>query len=136
MTRRARRTAFGMSVNLTPMIDVVFQLIIFFVVTANLTQESVMKHIVLPTADHAQRDTTVATTVQVDADGRYYVGRTRYSLSELRTLLGRIARVRGPRNVSVVIRGDANAAHRGVKDVMNACSAQDIRQIRIATRKD
>ncbi len=133
---RAKRTAEVSAVDLTPMIDVVFQLIIFFVVTANLQQESVLKHIVLPMAPHSKKHEKHPSqiTLQVDARGRFYVGKSSpLRLSRIRGLLRNAVRIAGNHHIPVLIRGDGDARHKGVRKLMDVCAGEGLYRLSFAT---
>ena len=69
--RRQRREE--LSINLTPLIDVVFLLLIFFMVSTTFDKEARIR-VDLPeaaTKDEAVQEQTLEITV--DANGRYYV---------------------------------------------------------------
>jgi biopolymer transport protein ExbD len=63
-------------VNLTPMIDVVFQLLLFFLVASKFAEDERELNIVLPHASEARPLSTKPDLlfVNVDAQGRYFVG--------------------------------------------------------------
>ncbi|MAG31568.1 MAG: hypothetical protein CL908_11840 [Deltaproteobacteria bacterium] len=73
LRRDRRQPSLGAEgLNLTPMIDVVFNLIIFFMVITDLTQRD-LEYLVLPTATHAETtkedtDTLIVNVVDLDAE--------------------------------------------------------------------
>jgi biopolymer transport protein ExbD len=140
MARKKRERAEGASIDLTPMIDVVFQLIIFFVVTVNLDQQSVMEQIRLPDAPHSREPKggkdPRQVTIQVDKRGRYFIGVAPYSLKQLKIVLNNAVHAAGgTQNVPILIRGDAATAHRYIRRAMDVCAEIGLYKIRFAAMK-
>lgn len=138
MGRTKRSGAGEQGLDMTPMIDVVFQLIIFFVVTANLNQQAVNKDIQLPIAPHGISEKTRdprQITIQVGENGQYYIGSKRYSLNDLRNVMRATVRTNPKIQIPVLIRGDSDALHRYVRKAMDACAEVGIAQVRIAGLK-
>ncbi len=108
---------------LTPLIDVVFQLLIFFLVATRFAEEDRELDVQLPSASEA-RPMTVAPKelfVNIDQTGRYYVeGRTLTS-DEVEAIL-RQAAANNPTNQSVIIRADRRVPLDFVVSVMNLCN--------------
>ncbi|MES9871436.1 MAG: biopolymer transporter ExbD [Sedimenticola sp.] len=110
--------------NITPLIDVVFLLLIFFMVSTTFDRESRIK-VELPeaaTQDEKNQDEKQLDIV-VDAKGRYYVNQKEVVNTELETLKRAIEKASGVRrDLPVIITADANAAHQSVIKVMDAAS--------------
>lgn len=123
-------------INLTPLIDVVFLLLIFFMVSTTFEQQSRIQ-IELPeaTADAtAQEDDTLE--ILVDAQGRYFIGDQQVINSELKTLKTAISKAVGDRGeLPVTIRADANTPHQAVIRVLDAASQLGLIHISLATSK-
>jgi len=123
-------------INLTPLIDVVFLLLIFFMVSTTFEQQSRIQ-IELPeaTADAtAQEDDTLE--ILVDAQGRYFIGDQQVINSELKTLKTAISKAVGNRGeLPVTIRADANTPHQAVIRVLDAASQLGLIHISLATSK-
>ena len=109
--------------NLTPLIDVVFLLLIFFMVSTTFGKEARIR-VDLPeaaTQDEAVSDKTLEITV--DASGRYYVNQREVVNTETETLKRAIDKVSGARrDQPVIINADARATHQAVIKVMDAAS--------------
>lgn len=110
--------------NLTPLIDVLFLLLIFFMVSTTFDDKSRIK-IQLPEAtaneEKAQADKVLEITV--DATGRFYVNQNEVINTELSTLKGAIAKAAaGDKELPVIITADAKATHQSVLRVMDAAS--------------
>ena len=115
-------------VDLTPMIDIVFLLIVFFMTVANMI--SAEKHpIDMPVALNSTipEDYGERTTVTVAADGSLYAGVYSVELPELSEIL--IAERERDPSVRVFLRADSSTEHQYVNDVMQACAAAGLSNV-------
>jgi biopolymer transport protein ExbD len=106
---------------LTPLIDVAFLLIVFFLVSTSFVKPEKTIDILLPRAEQAQKTPAESNTliVNVRESGLTVVdGRVLSEYEELVALM-RNARENKP-NLQVVVRGDKRARHEHVVRVMNA----------------
>lgn len=123
---------------LTAMIDVVFQLIIFFVCTSNLQDSAVNTEIALPLAPNGmeiKKKDPREINIDVDAKGNIYIVRTPLSQGVLVGILKKAVADHG-QDVPVVIRADGDARHLAVKQVMDACTAAGLSRIQFAAMKE
>ena len=121
-------------INLVSLIDVVFCLIIFLVVTTTFDHRSALK-VTLPEASAvAEPQTTDPLTLLVCADGRFFVGGSEVLKTDVHSLKEAIARVAGDdRDRPVVLRADARAAHQSVVTAMDALGQLGFTRLSIAT---
>ena len=110
--------------NLTPLIDVVFLLLIFFMVSTTFDKEARIK-VELPEA--ATQDEQVAKLksldITVDSTGRYFINQKEVVNTEKATLIRAIEKEVGERrDLPVIINADANARHQSVIKVLDATS--------------
>lgn len=121
------------SINMTPMIDVVFLLIIFFMVGARIGEEERNLDVQLPQAAVAQPMIAKpdALVVNVFEDGRILLGKLPLNLEGLEKELV-AARTRYP-DQAVVIRGEGEGKYQAVVDVLVACHRAKIKQYSLAT---
>ena len=123
-------------VNLTPLIDVVFLLLIFFMVSTTFEHQSRIQ-VELPEAS-AEPTTPDAESLEiiVDAQGRYFIGDEQVVNSRLKTLKGAISKVIGERtDMPVIVRADANSPHQSVVTVLDATSQLGLTRISLATTR-
>ena len=123
-------------VNLTPLIDVVFLLLIFFMVSTTFEQQSRIQ-IELPEAT-ASPDEIEEESIEIiiDAQGRYFIGEEQVVNTELKTLKSAISKVVGDRGtVPVTIRADASTPHQAVITALDATSQLGLTHISLATSK-
>ena len=110
--------------NLTPLIDVVFLLLIFFMVSTTFDKESRIK-VELPEAatQDEKSDEDQVLDIVVDARGRYFVNQKEVVNSDIGTLKRAIEKMAGERtDLPVIITADAKATHQSVIKVMDAAS--------------
>lgn len=119
--------------NMTPVIDCVFLLLIFFLVASKLEEEDRQMRIRLPQASQAQPLTNqpAEIVVSVSREGEFAVRGSQMNLSELEQILLQAA-ADNPENQTVIIRGDAESRLSDVVAVMNACAKAGVADYRIA----
>lgn len=125
------------SLDLTPLIDVVFQLIIFFLVATEFDSEDRELDVTLPKASEARPLTAEPEEVfvNIDKDGNYFMGGKTRTLAELEALL-REAKVNNPLSQSVILRADKNVALDPVVAVMNLCNKVGMTDYTLTTEGD
>jgi biopolymer transport protein ExbD len=121
-------------INLVSLIDVVFCIIIFLVVTTTFDQRSAIK-LVLPSSQaNSEVDPGEPLTVLVDADGRFFVGNNEVLKRDVASLKDAIVQVAGSdRERPVVLRADARTPHQAVITAMDALGQVGFKKISIAT---
>ena len=124
----ARKSQENPALDMTPMIDVVFELIIFFVVTltqANAKDETVRledgKHGIELTPDELPPTHLI---VDVARNGRISMGDREITPAEIGKRVKERMRKYG--EFPVMIRADYRAKHKAVAEVMNACTQNGI----------
>jgi biopolymer transport protein ExbD len=133
--RRPRRDEVG--VDLTPLIDVVFLLLIFFMVSTTFIRETQLR-IDLPEASgELQEIEDEVIEITVDRRGDYAVNDRLLVNNELATLLRALREVVAERDPSsrVIITADANASHQAVVRAMDAAGQVGLSRISITTRQ-
>lgn len=121
-------------INLTALIDVVFTLIIFFVVTTSFNNRSALK-ISLPSSSASQAEAQPRPlTVLVDRSGNYYVGDHALARNDLASLKDALKQQAGnDTDRTVVIQADAKASHQSVVTAMDAIGQLGFTRLSIAT---
>ncbi len=122
------------SINLTPMIDIVFLLLIFFMVGTRFTEMEREFKIQLPSVSDAHPLTSLPDeiTINVSADGKIQVDGLVVTIQELENRLQTAKK--NYADQSVIIRGDANGAYQNVMDVLAACNRAGIEAVSLANR--
>jgi len=122
------------TLNLTPMIDIVFLLIIFFMVGTKFSELERKIGLRVPEVTNAEALTAAPEprVVNVYRDGKITLDRTPVTLQELTQSL---AAARSQYNeLGVLVRGDANGRFQRVAEVLNACKQADVRELGISVR--
>jgi biopolymer transport protein ExbD len=121
-------------VNLTPMIDVVFQLLLFFLVASKFAEDERELNIVLPHASEARPLTARPEVlfVNVDREGHYVIDRQTLNAQALEARLKQ-ASANNPGRQTVEIRADRRCLWEFVVEVMNLCNKAGIRDYRVTT---
>ncbi|TWT83049.1 Biopolymer transport protein ExbD [Planctomycetes bacterium CA13] len=134
MAVEIKRSAVAGTLSLTPLIDVVFLLLIFFLVTSEFEEQERRLKIQLPTATSAVPMTGKPreVVVDIDAQGNTYLGGQLTSLDELRTLL-ESAVASNPTNQTVVIRADQATSFQPVVSVMDVCNHTGVSDYSVTT---
>jgi biopolymer transport protein ExbD len=122
------------TLNLTPMIDVVFLLIIFFMVGTKFTELERKITLEVPQVSDVSALTPAPEkrVINVYRDGSMTFDRTLVSLAELQQAL-RVARDQY-HDVSVLIRGDADVPFQSVASVLGVCRQAGIDELGISVR--
>lgn len=125
------------NINLTPLIDVVFLLLIFFMITTTFTRESHLS-ISLPEASNAESPVEEPKSIEVliGADGQYSINDAPLVNSESLTLRRGILKVAGDtRDMPFVITADAKAQHQAVVRVMDVAGDLGFSTLSITTQQ-
>lgn len=132
--RSSRRYGF----NMTPMIDVVFLLIIFFLVSSHLARQESNVELKLPTAVSGQDDLDQATprvTVNVKVDGTLWLAGQLLAPEQLKQRFEQARKQQGDQ-VEVRIRSSRQAPYSSVEPVMLACTKAGIWNVKYAVYRE
>ena len=134
--RFRRRPREELELNLTPLIDVVFLLLIFFMVSTTFQKESEIS-LQLPRAStEPPEDVPERLEVVIDAAGAFYVNDQellKADVESLQTALYELAG--GDRSLPVTIRADAQTPHQAVVTAMDAAARLGMLRMSIATSR-
>ncbi|MGD9231769.1 MAG: biopolymer transporter ExbD [Desulfobacterales bacterium] len=133
LVHRKKRPRYQIQAPLTALIDIVFLLLIYFLLTTNFMVDEGIK-IKLPQANASKPQTEETITVYVDRDGRSYLSNREISTGELfRTLKEMIG---GRRDKLVVVRADRGVILNKAVKVMDVAKAAGAGRLCLATEKD
>ncbi len=124
------------TLNLTPMIDVILTLVIFFMVASRFNDEEKALGVKVPTVSgqSAASAAPAPQVISVFSDGHVMLGKQPISLDELTKQL---TEARGQhRKLSVIVRGDRNTTHGRMTEVYEACRAAGISEVAISVKVD
>lgn len=133
---RLQRTADGdePEINLVSLIDVIFCVIIFLVVTTTFDVRTALR-LQLPSAGSSTIEMSDdPLTVVVDAEGRVYLGTRELPKDDRAALVAAFSAVEGDRAaIRVVLRADGRAPHQAVVTAMDALGQAGFVRLSIAT---
>ncbi|MCI0910860.1 MULTISPECIES: biopolymer transporter ExbD [Pseudomonas] len=136
MKFRRNRQRENVDINLASLIDVVFVLLLFFVVTTTFTRETQLR-VELPEAVSAEQpaaDPEKLVEVTISADGVYSVNNHLLPKSDLATLTEAIQRESGGDNtLPLAISADGKTPHQAVITAMDAAGKLGFSHLRMTT---
>lgn len=122
------------ALNLTPLIDIVFLLLIFFMVTTSFSRETRLL-VSLPEASGSAENATESIEVLVDKEGGYAINGRRLVNAEVDSLVrGLELESGGDVSLLVVLVADAEVQHQSVVTAMEAIGRAGFASLSIATR--
>ena len=123
-------------INLTPLIDVVFLLLIFFMVSTTFEHQSSIR-IDLPEASAEPiSPEQESLEIIIDMQGRYFIGDQQVVNTTPKTLRSAISReIEDGKTPTVIIRADAKTPHQAVITALDVASQLGLTHISLATSK-
>jgi biopolymer transport protein ExbD len=121
-------------INMTPMIDVVFLLIVFFLVSSHLAQQETQLELNLPDAASAQRpgdESQRRVTFNVLSDGQILQAGQIVPPEQLPRMIA-VENRRAQRSLEVRIRSDRTVAYQFVEPILLACAEQGVWKVTFA----
>lgn len=125
-TRRPRQV----TLNMTPLIDVVLMLVIFFMLTTTFVLAPGIK-VDLPRTKSIHQTNKIDATVIITKDGTLYYQDQRVDTDTLRDLLSQA--VTQQPNVRLIIQADKGVLHGRVVEVMDTAKSAGVERLAIAT---
>ena len=114
----------GDIINTSSLVDIMFILLIFFIVTMSFNEEERQVTVNLPETDTNLSSASKALIINVRQNGSYFLGARRTNLSGLQMSLRRVI-AKNPQQ-KVLVRGDQNALHGHVAAAIAACRTSGI----------
>jgi len=120
--------------NMTPMVDVILNLLIFFMIGSRFVEDERQVDIQLPSVSQAQPLTAPPREIVVNvyADGRMIVDQKPVSADGLENMLS-VAHSRYA-DQAVLIRGDGKGSYQSIMDVLSICQKAKIHKYSLATQ--
>jgi biopolymer transport protein ExbD len=124
-----------LELNITPLVDVVFLLLIFFMVSTTFERNSEIT-LTLPTASDVMKEVNVDTvSISIDAQEQIYINDIQIINSQLRTIRETLMQqVEGMNEPTIIINADADATHQSVVKVMDAARQLSLTRITFSTQ--
>lgn len=122
-----RTRGYGLAFDITPLIDIVFLLIIFFLVVANFSGREDQQAIDLPEIDEAEEyaESPRRLVITITANGQMHVAEQPVALFEIKAILVEDA-AEDPAGYEVQIRGDAGTPYSIIEPILLLCSKHGV----------
>jgi biopolymer transport protein ExbD len=136
MALKIKRSSDDANLSLTPLIDVVFLLLIFFLVTSQFENEERRIDIVLPSATSAAPmiGKVREIIIDIDANGSIFMGGESMTIEIIEGVLNK-AVADNPTSQTVVIRADRSSEFQPVVSVMDVCNRTGISDYSVTTQE-
>lgn len=122
-------------INITPLLDLAFVLLIIFVITTPLLEKSIRLNLPGGGRNEAQKPTkNDIRTVEVDTQGRIRLGGRPISAGQLERDL--VQTFRANPNLVVYIRADENGPYKYVAGIIDLCERNGISRLSLRTQAD
>jgi biopolymer transport protein ExbD len=128
--RNFSRTDEDSEINLTPMLDVVFIMLIFFIVTATFIKQAGID-VMRPEALTAEQKPTVSVLVAIGENGDIWIDKQKVDEGAVRAHIERL-HAENPKG-GLVVQADRNSTTDKVMAVLSAARAAGMSQVAIAT---
>ena len=133
MILRKQRTRYGVQVPLTSLIDIVFLLLIYFLLTTNfMVEQGIDVNLPKAKASAAQKHQEV--TVYIDREGCVYLGKTKIEFNDLFDRLQE--RIQETPNGLVVIKADRSVSVDRAVQLMDMARSAGAGRLFLATARD
>tara|TARA_Y100000758_G_scaffold87230_1_gene59269 strand:+ start:393 stop:821 length:429 start_codon:yes stop_codon:yes gene_type:complete len=125
-----------LSINITPLIDVVFLLLIFFMITTTFNRENRLQLTLPKTQVELMKSQLAQIEIVVAKDGKYTVN-GRGLLDKRTETLRQVLELesQGDLNIPILLIADAEATHQSVITVMDAVGQSGFFRLNIATQQ-
>ena len=133
MRRRNRRKLEEQGLDLTPMMDIVFIMLIFFIVTTSFVKETGVD-VNRPNAETAERDEKGNILVAITQNNEIWIDKRRIDLKAVRANIERL-KIEYPEG-SVIIQADKEARSGLLVETMDQIRLAGVQNISIAAKND
>tara|TARA_B000000441_G_scaffold116259_1_gene88227 strand:- start:3109 stop:3513 length:405 start_codon:yes stop_codon:yes gene_type:complete len=133
LRRKNRRLQEEAGLDLTPMMDIVFIMLIFFIVTTSFVKETGIE-VNRPNADTAERDEKGNILVAISQNNEIWIDKRRVDLKAVRANIERL-KIEYPEG-SVIIQADKEARSGLLVETMDQIRLAGVQNISIAAKND
>ena len=136
MRMKTRRRGSGdddADINLTPMLDVVFIMLIFFIVTATFIKQAGIQ-VLRPEALTAEQKPTISMLIAISPNGEIWIDKKRVDPGTVRAHIERL-HAENPKG-GLVIQADKESTNEKLMVVLSAARAAGLREVAISTEKN
>ncbi|MDR1758968.1 MAG: biopolymer transporter ExbD [Fibrobacter sp.] len=128
--KRKRHTSF---IDVSPMMDMVFILLIFFIVTSTFTRETGID-VTKPKASTSKELARESIMIGISRQGTIHINETQVNLSSLQTILKQMMAESPDRPVVIV--SDRDAPSGRIVDVLDECNQAKVRKVSVSALRD
>lgn len=128
--KRLRRDG---NIDISPMLDMVFILLIFFIVTSTFTRETGLD-VTKPKASSAKELAKESILIGISRQGTIHINETQVNLSSLQTILRQMMAESPERPVIIV--SDRDAPSGAIVDVLDECNLAKVRKVSISAETE
>ena len=134
MNLRPNREQEPLDVNITPLIDVVFLLLIFFMVSTTFDKHAQLK-VKLPEASPSSEQVkTERIVLAIDAKGQYYINDKQLVNTTIKTLKQALVKTMNDnKEMALILKADGKTPHQAVVTAMDAAAQVGLTRLSIAT---
>ena len=129
--RRERMSAMS-EINVTPLIDLAFALLIIFIIATPLLEQTIPIQLPLEMQKPQQQDAPNFQSISISADARYYWGEQEVGYEELEVLLGELSTRADPPVLN--IRADRDLRYQEVVTVIDLVKQNNLTRISLDTQ--
>lgn len=132
-----RRRTTGISFNITPLIDIVFLLIIFFLVSTHFVQSETLSPVDLPSARKVTDDPDAnprRLVITINSQNRVTVANRPVELAEIEHMISE-GRAQHGLGFEIRIRGDRSVPYEAIEPILIGCAKAGVSQVRFAVVK-
>jgi len=131
--RRQQRMSAMSEINVTPLIDLAFSLLIIFMIATPLLEQTIPLELPIETqSPQVAQDDLESQTISIDLNGQYHWGETAVTGAQLNDLLQRASLQPVPPVLK--IRGDGRVPYQRVVDVLDMAKTHNLSKISLDTR--
>lgn len=129
--RRSQLEAMS-EINVTPLIDLAFALLIIFMITAPLLEQSIDLDLPVESVRPQAGQTPQVQEISIDAEGRFYWGNEAMSAERIDEMLGLLAL--DPEPPVIEVRADASIPYQSVVDLIDMVKQHKLSKLSLETR--
>ncbi|HAL93930.1 MAG TPA: biopolymer transporter ExbD [Rectinema sp.] len=135
MMARNHKLSPKINFDLTPLIDIILQLVIFFMITTTFRTAPGI-NLQLPSSKTAQTISTPELRVVVMSSDEIYVDKTKTNLTSLESVLGKRVSGSDAKQIRAILEGRAGAEYQLIISVLDALRMNGIENVGLITRKE
>ncbi len=128
-----KKTRKDSMIDISPMMDMVFILLIFFIVTSTFTRETGLD-VTKPKASSSKELAKESILIGISRQGTIHINETQVNLTSLNTILRQLMAESPDRPVIIV--SDRDAPSGAIVDVLDECNLAKVKKVSISAEKE